>query len=275
LLSFHVSDTNADFWTFWDETRYEIARSGVYNAISESGGTAAEETGGWAPRWGVVRLRQSGPAWPTACDKPVDVTANAAFAGVSDSAACAEAGAGRLGVWAPTVTAASYSNTASAPTGTFVADPTVAAQVKASYATAVFATGVNSNSYLIPAGRDGIDGDGQYADRPLRLALVDALTKAKADNDARFKEADRLVKQMLANDKANAQGRPVEKAFAGVLNPRQSPTRYGKTSAREHFAECFTLFKNDPTAMRRVSATTFDWFTAGTHVTLSATPLEP
>lgn len=106
-------------------------------------------------------------------------------------------------------------------------------------------------------------------------ALDDALTKARADNDARFKEADRLVKQMLANDKANAQGRPVEKAFAGVLNPRQSPTRYGKTSAREHFAECFTLFKNDPTAMRRVSATTFDWFTAGTHVTLSATPLEP
>ncbi len=86
------------------------------------------------------------------------------------------------------------------------------------------------------------------------LKVLEAtFTRAKADNDARFKEADRLVKQMLANDRANAQGRPAEKTFAAVLPVTQSPTRYGKGSPKEHFAECFTLYKNDPEALRRIS----------------------
>jgi hypothetical protein len=106
-------------------------------------------------------------------------------------------------------------------------------------------------------------------------ALDAALTKAKAENDARFKEADRLVKQMLANDRANQQGRPAEKALAAVLPLKQSPTRYGKGSLKEHFAECFTIFKNDPAALRRISAAAADWFATGMHVTVAGKAIDP
>lgn len=101
-----------------------------------------------------------------------------------------------------------------------------------------------------------------------------AVARAKADLDARFKEADRLVKQMLASDRANAKGRPVELAFATVMEPKKSPTAYGKSSAKEHFAECFSIFKNDPDALRRVSAVAADWFAGGTHVSIAAKAIE-
>lgn len=107
-------------------------------------------------------------------------------------------------------------------------------------------------------------------------ALEAALTRARAENDARFKEADRLVKQMLANDRANASGgRSAEKAYAAVFAQNQCPTTYGRTRPAEHFAECFTLFKNDPVAFRRISPVAADWFTAGNHVTISGQALDP
>ncbi len=107
-------------------------------------------------------------------------------------------------------------------------------------------------------------------------ALAAALTKARAETDARFKEADRLVKQMLANDRVNAQaGRPAEKALSAVLNIKQSPTSYGRSSVREHFAECFNIFKNDPAALRRISAAAADWFAAGTHVSAAGKAIDP
>ena len=107
-------------------------------------------------------------------------------------------------------------------------------------------------------------------------ALNDALTKVRAETDTRFKEADRLVKQMLANDRVNAQaGRPAEKALAAVLALKQSPTNYGRSSVREHFAECFNIFKNDPAALRRISAAAADWFAAGTHVSVAGKTIDP
>lgn len=105
-------------------------------------------------------------------------------------------------------------------------------------------------------------------------ALDAAVARAKADLDARFKEADRLVKQLLASDRANAKGRPVELAFAAVMEPKKSPTAYGRSSAREHFAECFSIFKNDPDALRRVSAEAADWFAGGTHVSIAGKAIE-
>ena len=107
-------------------------------------------------------------------------------------------------------------------------------------------------------------------------ALEAALTKVRAETDVRFKEADRLVKQMLANDRVNAQaGRPAEKALAALVNIKQSPTTYGRSTVREHFAECFNIFKNDPAALRRVSAAAADWFAAGTHVNVAGKAIDP
>ena len=106
-------------------------------------------------------------------------------------------------------------------------------------------------------------------------ALEAALTKVKAQSEQRFQKANALVQQMLSNDKANAQGRPVEKQLAGVLEVKKSPTRYGKTSAKEHFAECFSLFKMDPEALRRISAAAADWFKEGRHVAGVGKSLDP
>ncbi|MDP2275213.1 MAG: hypothetical protein Q8N23_29940 [Archangium sp.] len=107
-------------------------------------------------------------------------------------------------------------------------------------------------------------------------ALEAAFAKVKAETDTRFKEADRLVKQMFANDRLNAQaGRPAEKALAAVLNLKQSPTTYGRSSVREHFAECFNIFKNDPAALRRISAAAADWFAAGTHISVAGQAIDP
>jgi hypothetical protein len=117
--------------------------------------------------------------------------------------------------------------------------------------------------------------DARFREKGLvNKAAADAF-KAKPDDQALYKEADRLVKQMLANDRANQQGRPVEKAFAAVFPPKRSPTRYGKGSAKEHFAECFTLYKNDPDALKRVSPEAFEWFASGKHVEISGKALDP
>jgi hypothetical protein len=186
-----VSDASAGFSTFWDATRYEIARRGVLGAINERGGTFSETASAGAPRWGVIRLRQKSPQWPTSCDKPVEVQ-DPAFEDVSDTIACNSAGSDRLGVFAPTVdqSTPNYANTGSTPPSgvvVAVADPSLPAQSATSFVAQVFQKGVDvhtepynvstsRNPYLIPAGRDGAD----YADRPLRFALVDALARAKA-----------------------------------------------------------------------------------------------
>jgi hypothetical protein len=106
--------------------------------------------------------------------------------------------------------------------------------------------------------------------------LRTAITKDKAERDALFEEADRLARLLVASDRANVvKGRPVEKAFAAVLGVKRSSTRYGKSSPKEHFAECFTLHKTDPEALRRISAAAADWFASGQHVTIAGAALDP
>jgi hypothetical protein len=160
---------------FWSATRLEIMRTGLLAAVTENGGTAAEETADRAPRWGLIRLRQSGAAWPTACDKPVDITADAALAALGDATACTGA-TGTFGVWVPTVSSPNYSHTGAAPVGTVIADPADATQRHHQYLTARLATPTPWNSQLIPAGRD----QRTFDDRPVRLALLDALDRAQA-----------------------------------------------------------------------------------------------
>jgi hypothetical protein len=117
--------------------------------------------------------------------------------------------------------------------------------------------------------------DARYREKGFVSKAAADAARAKPGDEALFKEADRLVKQMLANDAANAQGRPVEKAFAAVLDAKKSPTKYGKTHVKEHFAECFTLYKNDPDALKRVSPAALDFFSSGKHVELAGKAIEP
>lgn len=99
--------------------------------------------------------------------------------------------------------------------------------------------------------------------------------KGTAGDDERFKKADGAVRKLLAFDAANkVPGRPTERALAAVLDPKKSPTPYGKKSANESFAECFRIYKLDPDALKRVSAQAHDWFKTGEYVKIAGKTLD-
>jgi hypothetical protein len=144
---------------FLDPTRYNIMRQGIAAAVSENVASTM--------RWGVIRLRQSSPAWRLSpnCDRPV-FSLDATQSLLQDSNPCAAGGAGRYGIYAPSVAAASYLQ-ASAPAGTIMVTP--GANSATSVINLVNRT-IGDNAGLIPAGRGGVG----YDDRPITFALNDA-----------------------------------------------------------------------------------------------------
>lgn len=150
---------------FMDPTRWAIMRQGIVAAVGENQGSAF--------RWGMIRLRQRTPTWRTSpgCDKPVRVT-DMFQALYGDNSPCNAGGPGKYGIYAPSVSLASYAQTL-APTGTVMITPganTGAAVV------ALANRGVNDPAAIIPAGL----GDVGYADRPIDYLLVDAKAAAIA-----------------------------------------------------------------------------------------------
>ena len=69
-----VPNTAAGYATFYSNTRLEIAKSGIDRRSARTPAAAY--------RWGLIKLRQTSPAWRASpnCDKPVRVTGNAALA---------------------------------------------------------------------------------------------------------------------------------------------------------------------------------------------------
>ena len=149
---------------FLDPTRWAIARQGIAYAVSENAGSNF--------RWGLIRLRQKTPAWRVSpsCDKPVRL-ADLTQSLYGDSAPC-NVGAGRYGIYAPSVAAASYAQ-AAAPAGTVMVTP---GANTASTVLSIVNRGVGDNAGIVPAGL----GDVGYNDRPINLALIDAKTAASA-----------------------------------------------------------------------------------------------
>jgi hypothetical protein len=96
-----VPNTSPEYGTFWNSTRFEIAKRGVALAVSQNAGPLF--------RWGLVKQRQDTPTWRRApnCDKPVRVTgvdAPLALTSGSDSSPC-QAGGAASGIYAPYVKA--------------------------------------------------------------------------------------------------------------------------------------------------------------------------
>ncbi|MEX2663828.1 MAG: hypothetical protein WD227_17985, partial [Vicinamibacterales bacterium] len=168
-----VGDNNAPAYsTFYDNTRFEIAKAGIDQAVSENAGSAY--------RWGLIKLRQSSPAWRTYgtnCDKPVRVTANAALELLSDSKPCSVGGSGRYGVYPPTVSSANYSIETLYGGGARVVTPAAAT---ASSILTIVSKPIGDNTGLIPAGT----GSRSHGDRPITHALEDARAAAIAAMDA-------------------------------------------------------------------------------------------
>jgi hypothetical protein len=59
---------------------------------------------------------------------------------------------------------------------------------------------------------------------------------------------------------------PVLGAYARVKGDRKGPTRYGRTTLAESFAESFALHKIDPAALKRWSPKVAQWFEGGGHL---------
>lgn len=99
--------------------------------------------------------------------------------------------------------------------------------------------------------------------------------KSAEATQAAFDAANGAVKQLLALDAANAKpGRLAERELAKVFPQNRSPTQYGRTKAAEHFAESFSLWKNDRAALARISPEAAAWFDAGKHVAIAGAPLD-
>jgi hypothetical protein len=111
------------------------------------------------------------------------------------------------------------------------------------------------------------------ANLELRKKFESAKAEGKA-TDADFKAADGAVRKLLAIDAANAKGRAVERELLTVFPQNRSPTTYGRTKPAEHFAESFSLWKNDPAALERISPEAAAWFKAGKHVAVAGKSLE-
>jgi len=179
-----ASSPATDITTFLSPTRWQIARNGLAQAVSENNSSKA--------RWGLIRLRQVNPKWrstpdatgtatgSTDCDKPVAVLSDPNQTLFGDTTPCNAGGVGKYAAYAPRVgngnsqptsSDASYNQT-TAPNGTVVVTP--AANAAASVYSIVSA-GAGSTTALIPAGVGGVtSGGSDFADRPLSYALDDA-----------------------------------------------------------------------------------------------------
>jgi hypothetical protein len=167
-----LTSTNAADQAYLDPTRYSIAKRGVAAAVGENAGSAY--------RWGLLRLRQKSPAWrvPPDCDLPVAV-GDASQAVYQDLSPCNAGGAGDFGIYAPSVTAASFAQT-TAPAGTVMVTPggnTASSIVTIANRNDRVAAGLAwDNTGFVPAGLGSVG----YEDRPLTYALDDAKAAAIA-----------------------------------------------------------------------------------------------
>jgi hypothetical protein len=152
-----IPSTAADYPAFYDGTRLEIAKKGIRQAVGENP---------VGPRWGLVKLRQSSPAWRggNQCDRPVVITG---WEHLND--ACA---GGTLGIYAPSVGLAN----ASIETGTGTVYAPSSSTTNAGAMSTLLGRPIGDTDGLIPAGLDATD----YQDRPLTHGLEDARQAAVA-----------------------------------------------------------------------------------------------
>jgi hypothetical protein len=160
-----VPNTSPAYATFWAPTRLEIVKQGIAKAVGENASSAY--------RWGLVKHRQSSPAWRSEpnCDKPVRVTANAVLQTATDTSPCNVGQTGKFAIYPPTVSAPNYSLETGGSPVVVAAGAGTASSIQT-----VVTRPINDPLGLIPAGRGARD----YSDRPITHALEDARAQAVA-----------------------------------------------------------------------------------------------
>ncbi|HVL70103.1 MAG TPA: hypothetical protein VM364_22780 [Vicinamibacterales bacterium] len=213
-----VPDTAAGYTRFFDNTRLEMAKAGIDAAVSENAGSTY--------RWGLIKLRQSSPAWRVSpnCDKPVRVTGNAALSSVNDTSPCNAGGSGgRFGIYIPTVSSANFSITALYGGNSRLVTP--GANTATSVLSIVRRT-VGDNNGLVPAGL----GTRNREDRPITHALDDARAAAvaamDADTDA-FRVCRNTVVVLITGGKDEG-----DNAYMSSRNPEATAATFLNVTAR-------------------------------------------
>jgi hypothetical protein len=150
---------------YLNPTRLGIAKRAILQAVSENAGATF--------RWGLIKTRQSSPAWRLSpqCDKPVEVTDNLTLQALRDSSPCSAGALGRYGIYDPSVSAPNYSLTSGGNALLVSTAPNTSAAM-----TTLLNRGPFDTSALIPAGL----GSATFDDRPLAFQLRDAAQEASA-----------------------------------------------------------------------------------------------
>jgi hypothetical protein len=96
-------------------------------------------------------------------------------------------------------------------------------------------------------------------DRDREIAALEAEQRALEG------QKDALERQAAAARRVMDRG-PVLEAYGKALGKASPPTVYGETSAKESFAESFSLYRADPAALKRLLPQVFDFFARGGHL---------
>lgn len=84
--------------------------------------------------------------------------------------------------------------------------------------------------------------------------------------DALIAENNALVDRMGARQEALMKPSSSVRKVQALLGGVPAPTRYGRTSPAEAFADVFALFHADPEALERAAPAVYRWFAAGGHL---------
>ncbi|MBJ93019.1 MAG: hypothetical protein CMP23_00940 [Rickettsiales bacterium] len=82
----------------------------------------------------------------------------------------------------------------------------------------------------------------------------------------RLKRVQREQRKLARQYRKVQRFSPVLRSYRKALAGRRGPTRYGRTSLHESFAESFALYRGDPQALHRVLPAVFQWFEEGGHL---------
>lgn len=99
--------------------------------------------------------------------------------------------------------------------------------------------------------------------RPDEAQVQALVERTKALSRARDELLVRRV-QLIAQYQHSAG--PVLAAYLAARGPERGPTKYGRTTVEESFAESFALFRADPAALERIYPDAYAWFAKGGHI---------
>ena len=157
-----VPDSSAAYASFFNNTRLQMVKSGIDAAVSENAGSQY--------RWGLIKLRQTAPAWRASpnCDRPVRITGNGSLSLVNDSNPCNAGSAGRFGIYVPSPGGAANFTIEALNGGN--ARMVAPANSTATSVLTIVRRPIGDNLGLVPTG----GGAAAYNDRPISHALDDA-----------------------------------------------------------------------------------------------------